>query len=132
MKQSVQRFFRRLFALIPTKLPQGRAEFIAWAEDILDLYGLPVNDSTRGALAVMVVHLNAQDGYKAKEYFGRTLIKSAASQIAHAYFVEMKTKFEAQAKLDAEEAAKKEAAEKTPNNVVTLSQPQGPTTPNAS
>lgn len=70
-------------AKTPTKLPQGLTEFKSWADDILDLYGLPNNDSTHFALATTIMHLPADKGYMPKEYFGMTLIKGAATQVAY-------------------------------------------------
>lgn len=97
------KILRRIVCLFPSKLPQGMAEFEKWANDILDVYGLPNNDSTHFALATAVMHLNATDAYKPKEYFGRVLLKGAATQVAYA---QMNLAKERQAAKAAEEAAK--------------------------
>lgn len=49
------------------------------------------------AIATQILHLNSTDGYKPKRYFGLTLIKGAASQIAHSIMMECKAKQEAKA-----------------------------------
>ena len=88
----VKRLGRRIMAFIPTKLPVGMTEFDAWASDIADLYNAPNNDSVKFSLAVMIMHLGPTEARKAKEYFGRTLHKGAATQVAHAIMQELKEK----------------------------------------
>jgi hypothetical protein len=91
----IERLCRLAMALIPTRLPQGMTEFEAWSTDIIDLYGMPDNDSVRFALAAAIPHLNATHAYVSKWYFGRLLLKGAANQIAYAKFQEFKLKQEA-------------------------------------
>jgi hypothetical protein len=95
---------RRLLALIPTKLPTGMTEFEEWSDDVLDLYNMPNNDSTKFALATSIMHLSATDAFKPKEYFGRILLKGAATQIAYAKMQEAKTRQEEKAKAEVEAA----------------------------
>lgn len=116
MKQKLTLLFRRLLCFLPAKLPQGRTAFKAWADDILEIYGLPNNDSTHFALAVAVLHANELAAYKSKEYFGRKLVKGAANEVAAAVIQELKAKQQAAQ----EEAAKKaqEAAQDEQKNPV--------------
>lgn len=64
-------------------LPQGVTEFTNWANDILDTYDIPNNDSTHFALATAVMHAKNGESYFSKESFARTLQKGAANQVAH-------------------------------------------------
>jgi len=107
------KILRRLLCLLPTRLPQGMQEFTEWADDILDVYGLPNNDSTHFALATSVMHLGATDAYKSKEYFGRVLLKGAATQVAYAQMNAAKER----------QAAKAAAEQEARNAVVVESDP---------
>lgn len=106
MKQLV----RHALAHIPTKLPQGMAEFETWSNDIIDLYKMPNNDSIKFALATAVMHLSATDAYKPKAYFGRILIKGAANQIVYAVMNDLKIKQQELAQKQAEATAQLERA----------------------
>jgi len=105
----LKRLARRLKALFPSLLPQGVSDFDSWANDILDIYQMPNNDSTKFALAVMITHLPPTQAYKPKHYFGMTLLKGASTQIAFAVMDTVKNK----QKQLAEELKKKEALEVT-------------------
>lgn len=104
----MNRTIRRLLARIPTKLPQGVTEFNAWSDDILDIYQLPNNDSTKFAIAVAVLHLKATDAFVPKSYFGNILLKGAASQIAQSIMVECKDRQAAKAAEEAKAQASNE------------------------
>lgn len=88
----MKRFLKRLRARFPERLPQGRQEFERWSDDILDLYNLPNNTSTKFALAVSILHAPATDAYKPKFYYGRLMMKGAANEVAGAVMQELKTK----------------------------------------
>jgi hypothetical protein len=94
------------------KLPVGMAEFHAWADDILDTYDMPNNDSTKFALATAIMHAKNGQGYFSRDFFGQVLIKGAANQVAHAVMTELKEK---QERLAAEEKAQAEAAKAESN-----------------
>lgn len=114
-------FLQHLLAHIPTKLPQGISEFNTWASSIISLYGMPDNDSVRFALAVSIMHLPSTAAYKPKAYFGYTLIKGAASQVAGGVMQDLKEKQAAEQKAYQEaEAAKLAAASQTPVEDTTL------------
>ncbi len=78
----MRRFLKKLLNRIPTTLPQGVTEFETWADDLIDTYDMPNNDSVRFALATSILHLKSTDAKVPKDYFGRLLIKGAASEIA--------------------------------------------------
>ncbi len=94
------------YKLTEEKLPIGIAEFHAWADDILDTYDMPNNDSTKFALATAIMHAKNGQGYFSRDFFGQVLIKGAANQIAHAVMTELKEKQQAK---EAEELAKETA-----------------------
>lgn len=89
---------------LPTKLPQGVTEFTEWANDILDTYGLPNNDSTHFALATAIMHAKNGEAYFSKEYFAHILMRGAANQVAHHIMLECKARQEAKAAQEAEAA----------------------------
>lgn len=94
---------QRLLAFVPTPLPIGVAAHEKWVTSILSMYGYPDNDSTRFAVATMVLNLGPTSAYKAKRYFGLAIHAGAAKQIAGHFYVELKEKQKA------EEAARKKA-----------------------
>ena len=96
---------KRLLAHIPTKLPQGMASFEAWSDDIISTYNMPSNDSVKFAIAVAILHLKSDEGYKPKAYFGNILIKGASSQIAQAVMQDCKARQELAIKAANEAAA---------------------------
>lgn len=91
----LHRAVRLLKAYIPSRLPSGMAEFEAWSNDIIDLYGAPKNDSIRFALATMILHCDALDAYKSKHYFGLNVLKGMSNQVASGVMHELKKKQEA-------------------------------------
>lgn len=98
----ILKFFKRILAHIPTKLPQGVQEFHAWADHILDLYNMPNNDSTKNALATMVLHLPSTVAHKAMAFFGRALMKSASNQVVYQVSMDIKAAREAAMKAEQE------------------------------
>lgn len=103
----------RLLAYLPSKLPQGKTEFETWSDSIIETYQMPNNDSVKFALAVAILHLDSTSAFKPKHYFGKTLIKGAASQVAGAVMQELKEKQQALAKAEQEAAAAAKQAEAT-------------------
>lgn len=101
----MKKVLKRILALLPTKLPQGMTEFNTWADDILDIYNMPNNDSTKFALATAVMHLPATKAFVSKEYFGRILVKGAANQVVYAVMQEAKERQAEKARQEQEAAA---------------------------
>lgn len=125
----VTRFFRKVRAFFPSKLPIGDAQFEAWYYDIADLYDLPQdNDSIRQALCTMIMGLEAhwrdKNGkthfsYRTpKRFFGLVLLKGASQQQAYNVMQDVRARFEAK---------KAEAAEiNKPVEVTTKTVTSGP------
>jgi hypothetical protein len=94
----------------PTALPVGLAEFNQWANSILAMSKAPNNDTTQGALAVMVLHLDATTDRKPKRYFVSAINKGAASEVAAAVFQGIKAKQQAAMKAAQESNTVQQAA----------------------
>ncbi len=105
----VKLYFKRLMAWLPSPLPVGMTAFQEWASSIVELYGLPDNDSSRWALATQLLHVNATSYYKSKRYFGVCSLKSMANQIAAGVMQDLKAK-QAAEQAKAAEAANVQAA----------------------
>lgn len=110
-----KRAFYQLLGFIPTALPFGVYEFELWASRIIFTYDLPNNDSTRWALATMILHSGQTEATKPIRYFGRCARKGGANEVANYTMVTLKNKQKvaeearlealAQAKRDEEVAA---------------------------
>lgn len=94
-----------ILSFLPTPLPTGATEFEKWSTDILGQAKCPDNDSTRFALAVMVLHCNSTEATKPKRYFVRCLNKAAANELANDVAQGFKKKQMERQKKEAEEAA---------------------------
>lgn len=97
-------------------LPRGRKEFDAWSDEIIALAGAPNNDSTKFALATMIMHLQPTEAFKSKDYFVDSLLKGISNEVAYAVMHELKEKQKAaieaekQAALEAPQASAPEAS----------------------
>lgn len=103
----MKRKLMRLLARLPSRLPQGRADFNAWAKSIIYMAEAPDNDSTRFAVAAMIMHGSGTSGYKSKWFFVRQLIKASANEVAHAVLTELKAKQQESLKSEQKDAALK-------------------------
>lgn len=94
--KKLRRLLKALKSLIPQTLPQGRADFDSWASDIIELSGLPDNDSMRFALASIIIQLRTSRdrafGRFKPALFVRELKLGAASEVASSVMYEMKQK----------------------------------------
>lgn len=106
----MKRLAKLLLAFIPTRLPIGMSEFDNWSNDIIELSGLPDNDSVRFALASAIMHGKSDGAYVSKFYFVKLMLKGAANQIAHAKFQALKQEQEAKA-AEAKRLAEEKALE---------------------
>lgn len=122
--QKVKNILNKVIFLLPSRLPSGMKEFESWASSIIQTYNFPDNDSTRFALATMILHLESvakielnllivkilipTSAFKSKQYFAQTVLKSMSNQVAAGVMQDLKEK----QKREAEEAAAKEAQEK--------------------
>lgn len=82
----------KLLGFIPTPLPVGMVDFEVWASKVIHTYDLPDNDSSKFALATMILHAGSQDANKATRYFGLSARKSMANQVAAQVMQDLKTK----------------------------------------
>lgn len=112
-------FLLRIKLSFPTKLPQGVQEFEAWASQIIKAYGMPDNDSVRFAIASSILHLSSTDSHRPPAYFGKVLVKGAASQVALGVMEDLKNKQKA-----AQAAATAEATAVTPESVTSDATPK--------
>lgn len=103
---------KRVLSYLPTNLPVGLSQFNTFADSIIELAGPYADqDSMRFAVASMIIHLPAGTAAVPKNYFVKSLRKSAANQVASQVFQDIKTKQAAQleaAKKQAEDTAKLE------------------------
>jgi hypothetical protein len=90
-------------------LPVGVEAFHSWASEIIDMAGLPNNDSMKFALATIILEMDKSKGRVSKQEMATYLVKAAANQVAAFVFQDIKAKRIAK---DAQEAAEK--AEKSP------------------
>lgn len=108
---------KRLLSLLPTPLPVGMTEFESWSDDIINLSGPYADtDSMKFAIASMIMHLGPQKSHVAKNYFVRSLRKTAANQVAGQVFTNIKEK---QQKAAAEAASKSNEQQKEETTTAT-------------
>lgn len=108
----MSKFIQRVLALFPSALPLGVTAFETWSKSIIDTYSLPDNDSTRFALATMILHADAGGYHKPKRYFARMVLKSMSNQIAGQVMQDLKKK-------QADEWAAAEAKQQAEDTAVT-------------
>lgn len=94
---SISKGLKRVWAFLPSPLPIGMTDFNVWASSILVLYGFPDNDSTRGALAIMITQLKPTAAWKSKRYFGLSVHVAAAKEVAGNFYYEHKKKYQEKA-----------------------------------
>lgn len=82
----------KIEALIP--LPIGVTEFGVWADEIIRLAKAPDNDSTRFALATMILHTPQEKHELPYSHFVGLLHKSMANQVAAGVMQDLKAKQE--------------------------------------
>src|ERR1700733_11205835 len=90
----IKNVLARIRAYFPSTLPQGVTECHKWCDEIIQMAGLPNNDSVRFALCVKILHLGETECNKAKEYFVRALKKAAANQVVSQIINDLKAKQE--------------------------------------
>lgn len=101
----LRKILELVLSYVPTKLPVGMAAHDEWAKSIISMTSVPDNDSTRFALASMVMHLSPTSSKKAAQYFIRALDKGAANEVAHAVLMKLKDKQDAARKAEQESKA---------------------------
>lgn len=83
-------------ATIPTQIPIGMTDFQKWSDSIVELSGLPDNDSVRFGLAATVLHLGPTAAFKPRLYFALVLRAGAAKQVAGQVFQDIKQRQQTQ------------------------------------
>lgn len=68
---------------IPRPLPTGMAAFNEWVADVVELSGLPNNDSTRRLAAVFIMQTPPNVARISLRKLADLLIKAAAYQVAN-------------------------------------------------
>lgn len=99
---------KHALSYLPSKLPTGTTELQSWMDSIIELAG-PLADkrSMEFVISSTLLHYDTKlGGYIPKRYFVRRLFHSAACQLAHYKFQEIKV-----AQAEELEAAKKAATE---------------------
>lgn len=93
------KLLKYLLSLFPTNLPVGVQEFDSWAQDIRMLVGKGfeqvLQDDFKYVLATNIMHLGPQKNKVSKNFFVKTLRKSAANQIAGQVFQDVKSRHDA-------------------------------------
>lgn len=103
IRQKLSLFLNKVLFLFPSSLPVGMTEFKSWMDSIIQTYAIPDNDSSRFALATMILHLSSTISSKPKVHFARSMRKAMANQVAAAVMQDLKAK--QQAAIDAEAKA---------------------------
>lgn len=84
--------YNKIAGFIPTHLPVGMVEFEVWSKKVIKTYDLPDNDSSKFALATMILHAASTEAKKAARYFGLSARKSMANQVAAQVMQDLKIK----------------------------------------
>lgn len=106
---------KKIAHFIPTKIPVGIIEFHIWAQDIIDTYGFPDNDSVRWSIAVKILHMGETEAYKSKRYFFLAMHKAMSNQVVSQVIQDLKLKQQAQVQSAPQEPAPV-AQTQTPQN----------------
>jgi hypothetical protein len=99
----------------PRALPLGDIEFETWSDRIISGACILNADaeSLKFALASMIMHLGPQESHKPDIFFIKSLLKSAANQVAQAKLIEIKDRAKARLAVeDAEKVAQEQAIKK--------------------
>lgn len=82
--EKLKKLCNLLLAHFPSKLPTtGKTEYTAWEANVLALYDLPNLPSYRHALATAIMHLPTTCSHAPISFFGKTIRKAMANQIAY-------------------------------------------------
>lgn len=82
MSKRIKLLLKQLLAYIPTPLPQTDDAIEIWIEEICELADFPLNDSTRHAVATVVMHVPMPRMLVAKSSVINELKRSKANQAA--------------------------------------------------
>jgi hypothetical protein len=89
---NLKQIVNKIKARFKTKVPTGMTEFDTWSSSIILTYEFPDNDSTRFALATMILHADSKLAYASKHFFAKQIIKAMANQVAAGVMQDLKAK----------------------------------------
>jgi hypothetical protein len=78
----MKRFLNWIFSFVPRKLPTGMTSFNSWVASIVELSGLPSNDTTRKLAATFILRVPTTIAFLSHRTISNQLIKAAANQVA--------------------------------------------------
>lgn len=81
--QTSKRWISWVRSFLPSKLPTGMTDLELFIDSILTTYQLPENDTFRGAVCTMILHLAPDSTWKPKRHFAKAILKSMANQVAY-------------------------------------------------
>lgn len=111
----MKKLVEKLLSFVPTPLPHGMDEFTEWSRSIISLSRAPDNESTRFAVAVMILHMDAGEDRKPKHWFVKKLNKAATNELANAIAMDIKKKQQERVAQEAkDQAAEAQAREVLP------------------
>lgn len=106
----MKRLLEQVLSYLPTALPHGMEEFNEWSRSIISLSRAPDNESTRFAVAVMILHMEAGEDTKAKRWFVKKLNKAACNELANGIAMQIKEAQKARVEQEARDKSAVEAA----------------------
>lgn len=87
----LKRLYNYVRSYFPSRLPVGLTEFNAWADEIIDLTGqIADSESMKFVICTSIMHLPATAASVPKQFFVKTLRKTAANQVGGYIFQEIK------------------------------------------
>lgn len=107
---------KRVIGLFPHKLPVGLTEFDAFYKKICQTYAFPPSAGYRQAVATMVMHLEPTVCWKQLQYFGDSVMKAQANEVAYQVLQMLKEEQKAE-----QEKAKLEATKTDESHVEPIS-----------
>ena len=73
---------KKLKSYVPETVPRTEAGLTAWIDEVLELASVPVNNSTRHAIAAQLMHMPERKTTSSKHYFVKTLQRAIINQCA--------------------------------------------------
>lgn len=109
----MKKLLLKLLSFFPSKLPLGMSDFKAWADEVVELAELPINDTMHWTLANMLIESDKLSDAKPKRFYVKRLRKAAVNQVAAFVMHDLQSQ-----KVAKDEDAKKAAAARPVESVV--------------
>ncbi len=90
--QKLRTYLKRLGGTFLTRLPETEAEMHFFIGSVLELGGLPDNDSFRHAIATSILHLDSSKNSVKKLDIIRQLRRSITNQVAFSLIADIKAR----------------------------------------